>query len=113
MIVFVVLEIPMGSIATLLLWIGVQFTVSYLIIYENGIKIRKPYRLLKQKFVPFDLIQDVKIRQTPWYYGSSNIHKFEEMIIFVKNQNPIKLTSAWVDKLHEAEKIISKYAGIK
>lgn len=114
--IFFLLLIIMGIISFVIIWISMQFLGSYLIIFVNGINIRRPYRFLSQKYIPFKMIQEIKIRELPWYYGnwsllrgalSRRVKVFKEIIIFIKNQKPFKLTSAWIADIERAKQLLT------
>ncbi len=104
----ITLIIIMGIISPILIWIGTQFLITYLIIYENGIKIRKPYRFFSQKFILYSDIDEIQIIELPWYYGtwslirgsiSHYLQVFIELNIILKNRKIFSTSSSWVDDI--------------
>jgi len=94
---------------TLLIWLSLQFIVTYLIIYENGIKFIKPYRFLRQIFITWDSIEDVKLT-SGGIMSSSFFGKYRRALkleIFLKNQlKPLSITEHWVANIESAYEII-------
>ncbi|MHA1384311.1 MAG: hypothetical protein ACTSR3_11215 [Candidatus Helarchaeota archaeon] len=94
---------------TLLVWLSLHFMVSYLIIYENGIKFRKPYRFLRSTFVPMELIEDVKLSTGGIMRASffGNLKTANRIDIYIRTRlKPLDITEHWVENINSAYKII-------
>lgn len=77
---------------------GLQSLFSYLVIYENGIVIRRPYLInfLKKKYISFDIILDVKVVKE----FHNNISK-KFLVIYLQNQEKFRLNLGWVINYEE------------
>ncbi len=93
-----------------LIWIGLQFHGSYLILFSNGIKIKKPFGFFKYRFISWNSIKELKIVKI----GRSRIrfdYKEREAIhIFLENENkPIIISGIWVEETRSVYNLMNKY----
>ncbi|MFX1449355.1 MAG: B-box zinc finger protein [Promethearchaeota archaeon] len=97
-----------GGIPTILIiWFVLQYFGSYLIIYRDGVKIAKPFRLKRYKFIPWNSIKEIQI------YNDDTIRNgkyFGALHLYLKNnQKALKISKLWIDKADDAFKIIIDY----
>lgn len=99
------------SIYMILIWYSFQFFGSYLIIYQNGIKIRKPYRLLRYKFIPWNLIRDLKLEAEGMIgINKGDDHIYNAIYIFLKDQSKsINISEIWVEEINSVYNLMIKY----
>ncbi|MFX0073217.1 MAG: hypothetical protein ACFFAO_19230 [Candidatus Hermodarchaeota archaeon] len=97
-----------GQIVSLLLGlpfihVGLRASVSYIIIYEKGIVIRKskPIVFLNSKFFSFEQIIQANV------FGK--IKETSKLIIFIKDLKPFEFKSRWVFNFKEGRDLILKY----
>ena len=126
---FLLLNIVFGSIALGFVWSGFHFFVTYVKIYEDGIKIRKPVRLFQSKYIPFDLIEDIQIQTLPGYKGGLRISYIriggrnalliprhikatpaeDALVIILKHGKPIQLRRGWVGDVDRARELMLRW----
>ncbi len=92
-------------------WLGFQFYGSYLIIQDDGIKIKKPYRFFRHKFIPWNSIKGVLFtdRGITWLTGMRSINFNTIEIFFKNNKKSVELSNIWVNPIREAYKWLEKY----
>ncbi|MFX0135510.1 MAG: RDD family protein [Candidatus Hodarchaeota archaeon] len=83
--------------------IGLRTSVSYIVIYENGVTIRKskPLIFLNRKYYSFDQIVQAEIIGT--------VKSTSKLIIFLKNLKPYEYKSRWVFNFKEGKNLLLKY----
>ncbi len=88
-----------SSLSVLFIWFSLQLMATYLIIYENGARIRKPFRLLRSQFISWESIEKMRL------YTDFRL----KMEIFIKNQSKtLSVNKAWVDEIENAYDIMKK-----
>jgi hypothetical protein len=124
-LVFLYTQIITGIFATGVAWVACQYFGSYLIIYETGLKVRKPYRLFRHKYIPFNLISKIRLKpikkrsngwRVPWIVTggkffpllprripkSSEDHEVNELFIFLKSRGRTTITDQWAYRTEDA-----------
>jgi len=114
-----------GSIMGILTILSVvRYFLNYIIVYENGISLRKPIilRLLKTSFIPFEDIADIdylKIKEdyhrlrSSWvlFYSSKEPRRREtiQLRIFFRDRRPYVINSRWVSNYRECINLVLNY----
>jgi len=105
----------------------VRYFLSYIIIYENGIALRKPTILLslKTRFIPFEDIADidyVKIkedyrrRRSSWilFFTSKEPRRRKtiQLRIFFGDRRPYVINSRWVSNYRKCINLVLNYKNL-
>ncbi len=105
----------------------VRYFLNYIIVYENGISLRKPTILLflKTTFIPFEDIADidyVKIKEdyhrlrSSWvlFYTSKEPRRRKtlQLRIFFRDRNPYVINSRWVSNYRECINLVLNYKNL-
>jgi len=109
------------SVISLFIWIAIQWHRSYLIIYEDEIKIARPI-IPKHKYVSWKRIGDIKLIQkgkmmvsdkTSFWTSIMHDVRYEplfKLLIYLKDSlNPLKLNGIYVSDIKSAYDIIMRY----
>ncbi|MHA1192335.1 MAG: hypothetical protein ACTSP9_08570 [Promethearchaeota archaeon] len=117
-----------GCIMSILTFLSVvRYFLSYIIIYENGIALRKPTILLslKTRFIPFEDIADidyVKIEEdyrrlrSSWvlFYSSKEPRRRKtiQLRIFFRDRKPYVINSRWVSNYRKCINLVLNYKNL-
>lgn len=122
---FSIVGILIGAILVFLTFLStLKYFTTYVVIYQKGILLRKPYTLvhLKKKFIPFEEIEDAdyvkveKVRSRFWGPGiylilpkKDRTNKFIKLRIFFKDRKPYIIDSKWVSNYRKCISLILKH----
>jgi hypothetical protein len=117
-----------GCIMGILTFLSVvRYFLSYIIIYENGIALRKPTILLslKTRFIPFEDIVDidyVRIKEdhrrlrSSWvlFYSSKEPRRRKtiQLRIFFRGRRPYVINSRWVSNYSKCINLVLYYKNL-
>ncbi len=117
-----------GCIMGILTFLSVvRYFLSYIIIYENCVALRKPTILLslKTRFIPFEDIADIdyiKIKEDYHRLLSSGVlfysskeprrRKTIQLRIYFGDRRPYVINSRWVSNYKECIKLVLKYKNL-
>ncbi|MFX0137082.1 MAG: hypothetical protein ACFFDN_25815 [Candidatus Hodarchaeota archaeon] len=97
-------------LSVIFFWFALQFIGSYLIIYDDGIKVKKPFKFLRHKFISWDLIEDIKLFDVGKVGDDFDYISYNAIYIFVKEQpDSIIISGRWVDKIESVYDLMTKY----
>ena len=117
-----------GCIMGILTFLSVvRYFLSYIIIYENGIALRKPTILLslKTRFIPFEDIADIdyikikedhRRRRSSWilFFTSKEPRRRKsiQLRIFFGNRRPYVINSRWVSNYRKCINLVLNYKNL-
>ncbi len=89
---------------------GFQSIRTFLIIYNDGIKIATPYRSLGHKFIPWHAIKEIELYYRGRIGSRYDSRTYYEIYIFIKNQpKSLKISELWVENIETAYNLIKKH----
>ncbi len=126
---FVAIVVLLGAcIMGVLTFLSVlRYFLSYIIIYENGILLRKPMILflLRSRFIPFEDIADIdyiKMKEdyhrlrSSWvlFYSSKEPRRRKtiQLRIFFRDRKPYVINSRWVSNYRSCINIVLNYKNL-
>ncbi|MFX0100188.1 MAG: nitrous oxide reductase family maturation protein NosD [Candidatus Hodarchaeota archaeon] len=108
------LNLIMSGYGVLMLYLSAQFRVPHLLIYEKGIKYRRPYSFLIPRRLPFSRITCSKLEAISPFYPSaespSRSGDVEGLFIHFIDRKPMRFIGSWVSDFDKPMTMINSRA---